>query len=79
MNEMEKMKEMLRNYLRRVAILTKMSIESGDWTREEAEKFVIEYGDEQFAKILNMGAGEFAVFALEDALSSMVKAKEEME
>lgn len=79
MDELKKTKEMLRSYLRKVAIITKIGVESGEWTREEAEKFVIEYGNEQFAKILNMGAGEFAVFALEDALSSMVTKKEEME
>lgn len=79
MNELKKTKEMLRSYLRKVAIITKISVESGDWTREEAEKYVIEYGNEQFTKILNMGTGEFAVFALEEALSSMVKKKEEME
>ena len=79
MNELEKRKEMLRGHLRRVAILTKIGVESGEWTREEAEKFVIEYGNEQFAKILNMGTDEFALFAIEDALSSMFKKKEEME
>lgn len=79
MNKQENTKEILRSHLRRVAILAKIGIESGEWTREEVEKFVIEYGDEQFAKILNMGTGEFAIFALEDALSSMVKNKEEME
>ena len=78
MRELEKTKDMLRSYLRKVAIIAKIGIESGEWTREESEKFVIEYGNEQFAKILNMGAGEFAVFALTDALSSINDVKEVM-
>lgn len=69
--ELKQTKKMISDYLRRAAVIAKVGIEAGEWSKEEAEIFVGEYGNEQFSKILNMGEDEFAVFAMGEALHAL--------
>lgn len=69
--ELEGTKKLIQNFLRRTAVLAKIGIENEEWTREEAETFVMEYGNEQFGKILNMGDEEFMLFAMGEAVQTL--------
>ena len=69
--ELGETKRLIRNFLRRAAVVAKVGIEDGEWSREEAEKFVMEYGNEQFSKVLNMEEDEFMMFAMGEALQTL--------
>ena len=69
--ELKETKKMISDYLRRAAVVAKVGIEAGEWTKEEAETFVGEYGNEQFSKILNMEEDEFMLFAMGEAIQTL--------
>ena len=64
-------KKMIRGYLKRIAIVARISTEEGEYTKEDILEEIKTYGNEIINEAFNMKKGEFAIMALMEAISDV--------
>ena len=72
MNEKEKTTELIKNFIRRLAITARISVESDEFAKDEVMEFIRNDAEKTFNLVFSMSDDEFAMTAIMEMVRSMV-------